>query len=1034
MFSGIISIVNEFLIALSNGLKKNFFNYNQLETAMDNYTIVARDGSLLTVLNIDGIREIISGNTYIHKIINRISSTLSTNLEKQGHVIQSCFHYNPTKAEMLIDKILEPSYETCRRLNLDLEYMLDAQKEESKGTASEEKNFLLIWTTTAVLSKSERKKAAEEKAENFKKSKIPVSSNSSNPFVATEAIYNRHRSVVDTIEAEFKHAGIVINKMIVTDAIREIRMGIDEEYTGDNWKPFLPGDRLLPHQMKQHNHSEEWDVIAPKLSQQICNKDAEIVTNKVVKVGNTYYSPMYIDLMPKEINFFSELFKKLISFNMPWRIIFTLSGDGMAAIALKHTISQVLSFSSSNNKLFNASAEKLKHLSMQNGTVVKFQIALCTWADNLKDVEEYAAQLARITESWGSCNISEVTGNPISGLASASMGFTTNGIATVSAAPIEDAVTMLPFSRPSSLWEHGAVILKSPDGKLLPYQPMTSLQETWITLIFAGPGSGKSVFANMTNIALCLSPGIERLPLISILDIGFSSKGFIELMRDALPIHQKHYVLYTRITNDAKYTMNPFDLKVGCRFPFAVDEQYIINLISLLMTDPGKDTLPEGVVNFVTDVVKAAYEYYCDSPTYVKSEPKRYIKNENREIDNALKSIGYNLDAIIDEDDKFDGEDEEGVKKSYVTWYEIVDELAKNGKWREAILAQRYAVPVLSDLSNVANNNQQIKDLYKDLKIGNEDILSAFERLISNAITAYPLLSGITKYDLGEARIISLDLEQVAITGGPQANRQTAIMYMYGIKLTSGDFFLDKKNIDELPFKPKVAPPPYTDIKIYKEYHLKRINEIMEDKKRLSIDEFHRTSKTKMVRDQIIIYMREGRKRGAEVILASQSIDDFDEEMIEFATSTFVLSAGKKSTVEKIVRKLGANDEAEIDVLQNRIRPPSRNGNVFMGKFSTKNGHFTQLLNNKMGPIQVWALSTTVDDVKIRDIIFSEVGSQVGRRILADMFPDGSAASEVENRRRHMDEYASKTVHEQIVADAIYKLGPKYGIARKVNY
>ena len=49
--------------------------------------------------------------------------------------------------------------------------------------------------------------------------------------------------------------------------------------------------------------------MAPKLSQQICNKDAFITRRNVVKVGNVYYAPIYVDLMPKDITFFYEFFK-----------------------------------------------------------------------------------------------------------------------------------------------------------------------------------------------------------------------------------------------------------------------------------------------------------------------------------------------------------------------------------------------------------------------------------------------------------------------------------------------------------------------------------------------------------------------------------------------------------------------------------------------------------------------------------------------------------------------------------------------------
>ena len=57
MFSSIIATVNELAIALSDKLKRNFYNYNDLETAIDEYTLVSKDGSMLTVLKIDGVKK-----------------------------------------------------------------------------------------------------------------------------------------------------------------------------------------------------------------------------------------------------------------------------------------------------------------------------------------------------------------------------------------------------------------------------------------------------------------------------------------------------------------------------------------------------------------------------------------------------------------------------------------------------------------------------------------------------------------------------------------------------------------------------------------------------------------------------------------------------------------------------------------------------------------------------------------------------------------------------------------------------------------
>ena len=180
--------------------------------------------------------------------------------------------------------------------------------------------------------------------------------------------------------------------------------------------------------------------------------------------------------------------------------------------------------------------------------------------------------------------------------------------------------------------------------------------------------------------------------------------------------------------------------------------------------------------------------------------------------------------------------------------------------------------------------------------------------------------------------------------------------------------------------------------------------------------------------------MREGRKWGVEVVLSSQLIDDFDEKMISLAKTIFVLSAGKNETVQSIVSKIGINNEAEIDVLRNRLRGPSEGGNIFMAKFETKRGNVTQLLNNKMGAVSIWAFSTTTDDVIIRKLMFETVGSTNGRKILAEAFPTGSAANEVLSRQKSRTHVGRLTIHEEIVQEQIRRFGLKYGISRNQEF
>ena len=158
--------------------------------------------------------------------------------------------------------------------------------------------------------------------------------------------------------------------------------------------------------------------------------------------------------------------------------------------------------------------------------------------------------------------------------------------------------------------------------------------------------------------------------------------------------------------------------------------------------------------------------------------------------------------------------------------------------------------------------------------------------MISSAVREYPIISGITQFDLGEAKIVSLDLDEVAKSGGDAANRQTAVMYMLARYVLAKNFYLTEEAVSDM-------------TEIYRDFHKARILEIREDPKRLVYDEFHRTSHAKAVRDQVIVDMREGRKWKVQVSLLSQSLDDFDSVMVEFATSIFIMDAGPEASIQK---------------------------------------------------------------------------------------------------------------------------------------
>ena len=551
--------------------------------------------------------------------------------------------------------------------------------------------------------------------------------------------------------------------------------------------------------------------------------------------------------------------------------------------------------------------------------------------------------------------------------------------------PIEDAMAMLPWTRPASPWTEGAFLLRTDDGKLYPYQAGSSKQTAGVSLVYAPMGSGKSVWLSAYNKALAISPGISHLPRISILDIGPSSSGLISLMRESLPISQQHLVLYRRMRMHTDDAINPCDLPVGMREPLSFHRAYLVNLLTLFAT-PIEGVTPPDVPHLAGSVVDLAYREYGDEGSRVR----RYDRNVDPEVDALVDELALHVD-------------------SHTTWWEIVDALFEREQIHGAMLAQRYAVPLIGEMAALARD-PIIGQQFRGTAPNGESITDFFYRTVTMTVREYPVLATATRLDLGDARIVSLDLEEVAPRGGATADRQTAVMYMIARHVLASNLLYRPEHVN-------VAVMPAQ----YRAYHMREFQRLLDDTKVLCFDEFHRTRSAPLAREQTKLDIREGRKNNLAVTLASQLLDDFDGEMVDLATTIIVLGVGEKS-LEQTVETFRLNEEAKR--ILTYLTKPSREGARFLAKFKTGDGDYVAALTLTLSATELWAYSTTSEDRGIRDRLYRALGAVEARRRLVRRFPDGSAKAEVERRRfamtSEMDEQdAQQTVIETIVDELV---------------
>ena len=349
------------------------------------------------------------------------------------------------------------------------------------------------------------------------------------------------------------------------------------------------------------------------------------------------------------------------------------------------------------------------------------------------------------------------------------------------------------------------------------------------------------------------------------------------------------------------------------------------------------------------------------------TEPRPYLMRIESEVDEALAQYDVHLPT-----DPY--------------WWDVVDALFENGAHHEAMLAQRHAAPTLVDAVTAARR-PQIRALLEETQIGAsaETVIHAFERMIASAVREFPILASVTRYDIGGARVVAVDLQDVAPQGDAIADRQTAIMYMLARHAMVRSWWLGNDMLRSVPEK-------------YQDYHEARIRDIRETPKRICFDEFHRTSKTNAVRAQVIRDVREGRKWGVQIVLASQLLDDFTKDMVDLATGVWICgTAVSDRAITDTAERFGLSDTAKW-VMRYRLTGPRPSGAPVLLLLSTNEGRYEQHLVNTLGPIELWALSTSVEDVTLRNQLYTALGAPAARGVLAKFFPGGSARQEIRRR------------------------------------
>lgn len=985
-----ISLIESFVQYVSKHMiGKDMTSYCDLATAVgltthdvrrdpdltEPYILVNSNRSLVSVFDVQGTFQILSDEEFSQVIAN-LRSSMNGYMNKFGHSISLGFERDQARGFDELMRLAEPQIVAARRIGLDTEdIILDRVKRNAPYVAFEQ-NLLFVYTHVSSMSPEELKAEIGKRIDDVKRLKHGSAEFGQNPALVLLALKDRHDTMLRRLRDDLENCGLkgqpgfLLRPMLAREAVKRVRIMINRERTSQKFRCVLPGDKFVPH--GRPHPGDNSDLVPPLLKYQICaNSVRPVKGTELIQTDGLFHGTLSMELGPQESRPFSKLFGS-ISRETPWRVRFDLSPGGLNEMRGRSMALSFIGLLPANSAIRDSFAY-LREAS-KTEAVMTLKVTFSTWSSSVDETKRRLGELEKAIQAWGTCQVTGEHGDPMKALASTIPGFTIANVANRMPVPLGASLGLMPWQRPATPWaDRGNFVQRTPDGKIFPIQLGTSLQDTWIELFAATPGGGKSVTLNSMNSSAIHAPGNVRLPRLTLLDVGPSAEGLVMQVRDSLPPHRSHEAVYLRLQNDIKFGVNPGDTQLGCHFLTTRERDFLVSFYSLFCTDPSSGKAPADVAGVLGMIFDLTYSEKAAAKANV------YEKHVDPEVDEAIKTAGL-----------LEKHDEDWW--SSATWYEVVDLLFAAGDTRAAARAQRQAVPVAAD-HLAALHHPSITSMFGSAKTERQEpLLDYMQRAITVAMANYPMFAGRTRFELSaETRIIVIDLNDVLGGKTPEGRLKSALMYMFAFQLAARDYFLHPDLMRSV-----VRP-------LYEGYHDKRIADCQDETKIVEMDEFHNTGGLGGIVETVIKTGREGRKWGVRIALVSQYLEDYPELLLNAATSVFVMKGGNTSD-EQILRNTFTVSEEAIRRLQRDCTGPKPEGANYLALFRTKAGFIVQILTNTVGPIELWAFSSTLEDVALRRRLYDRIGRYAARRLLAEKFPTGSAKRVIEKMKEESSE------------------------------
>ncbi len=842
------SILDQIFDVFGKFRREAAIDYFDLCHNCDTNTLVTDNGTLVTVLKVNGLQAI-DGEQEWREAALALETALKMLFNRDGVTFQWVFEKNDNKTLQSLIDATAPNYKAMQAINLDLKDILMENISTNREYVCYETSYIAIWSDLRLIDSQLAKNRLKENAQHALNLKLLLKE-CPNVFGVLSELMVKHDSLVEEFMFTVKRGRIDLHELSGHAACNAIKMQYIEN-TNRDWQPTLIGDRRHLRTLTNGEPNPDGsELFWVPIKKQIANKPIEYTKPGVVKIGENYSKTGVVEVFPETLKPFRELIGK-IDKNIPFRMSFKLRSGKGSTWALRQTLFAFTQFAHADNRRVVEEMSKLEERK-ESMPSVRLSMSFSTTAPQLDKLDYYYSRIEGAVQGWGSSYVSEDKIDEHAAFCSTVIGSSATTKLPETFAPLDDVVKLLPIDRTSSVWDHGFTLFRTLQGKAFPWSAVNTLTRPAIELYIARSRQGKSVLSNSILMGLALGGGNVELPYSCTIDVGPSSIGVHQLIQNRLPENMRYLVeTYVMDFDNGDY-INPCQ-KYPCvdsLFPF---QREFLHGFLMLLCQNSKGESHSDMEGYLDALISEVYANKVDG------SPNEYVPGLESGVDSWIKESNFELNPDT-------------------SWREIEWALGEVDKWDLAGRCAVYSSPILADFRVVSKESRSLERTYGDAQDGPG---AEFRKRVEEAVRKYPIFSKYSTKSFSSSRMRTIDLQNVLTKDENIGPRQNGLMFNFALYVGSGDFMINKNCLHQIENK-------------FKPYYEKLISKIRSLDARLFLDEFHNSGGLHQTIANVEKYCREGGKWGINSAISSQRFIDMTETMINQATSYFFLGGVSK--------------------------------------------------------------------------------------------------------------------------------------------